>query len=935
MITLRRGVADLHAAAFVGRIGGLAVALGIGVGITAWGGEVAWASSEDASSSTGNAASSSAPGTPAASSSSVRSRTSRPDTPSIGTRSRAGMSGAAATPSGTNLSNSASAAVTVHSPLVTPGKADAVPVPLSGTNPQASATDSASRLARHAARRQSASVAKTGASAESVNPIAALFFNQTPSSPVFADNSPGQGVDGLVKGIVIATDIDSSTLTFSVTSDPSHGSVVVGSDGSYTYTPDPSFAATGVVDSFGVTVSDAASGFHIHGLGGLLNLITFGLLGDSGHTSTTRVTSTVLPFAPGGYNQVQVGAPNPWTGVVTGSVSASNPAGAALTFGGSTSTSKGTVSVNASSGEFIYTPTETARHAAAQDGATASSTTDSFIVTINDGTGGTASIPVSVDIGSTNSAPVVGAISVGSPSASTGTVNGTLSATDPDGDSLTFSFPVTTAKGSLTHNVLSVIEGSFIYTPTAAALNTAAAPNATLADKTDRFVIAINDQHGGVVSVPVTVSIGRATDNNASFGGTATVGSPDSATGVVSGQINATNPNGHVLTYGGTANTAKGRLVVDYTTGAFMYAPTSIARQNASLPTATSVDKTDSFTVTITDDYGASAVVPVTVAVSPFPSNQGNETYTVAASVPVGMYPQKIVVSPTGTRAYVTNWLSQTVSVIDTTTKNLIATVAVGYEPRALAINPAGTRVYVANEGTNSVSVVDTNTNTVVKTVVTGNAPTGIVVNSNGTRVYVTNENSHTVSVIDTATNAVLNTIDVGDIHNGTLFSPIGVALSPDGSRLFVGGEPPGGGSGLISVIDTATNKVTKTFAVPDWAWPMAVSPNGSRLYVSGVTGVISVVDTGTSTVVASIQVGSTSGLAVSPNGSRLYATRSNKTVAVIDTATNQVINEIGVINAPNGVAVSPDGNCIYVTIQGSDIDPAGRNTVSVITRSG
>lgn len=51
------------------------------------------------------------------------------------------------------------------------------------------------------------------------------------------------------------------------------------------------------------------------------------------------------------------------------------------------STAKGAVAVNANTGAFTYTPTATARHAAAQNGALAASTTDSFAVTASDGKG--------------------------------------------------------------------------------------------------------------------------------------------------------------------------------------------------------------------------------------------------------------------------------------------------------------------------------------------------------------------------------------------------------------------------------------------------------------------------------------------------------------------------------------------------------------------
>src|SRR5947207_2703282 len=48
--------------------------------------------------------------------------------------------------------------------------------------------------------------------------------------------------------------------------------------------------------------------------------------------------------------------------------------------------------------------------------------------------------------------------------------------------------------------------------------------------------------------------------------------------------------------------------------------------------------------------------------------------------------------------AYITNNISNTVSVIDTATNVVVGTpIAVGFTPFGVAVNPAGTRVYVAN----------------------------------------------------------------------------------------------------------------------------------------------------------------------------------------------------------------------------------------------
>jgi YVTN family beta-propeller protein len=109
--------------------------------------------------------------------------------------------------------------------------------------------------------------------------------------------------------------------------------------------------------------------------------------------------------------------------------------------------------------------------------------------------------------------------------------------------------------------------------------------------------------------------------------------------------------------------------------------------------------------------------------------------------------------------AYISNNLSNNVSVIDTVTNTVVATVPVGTGPFGVAVNRAGTRVYVTNRESNTLSVIDTETNMVRATVPVGTGPFGVAVNPAGSRVYVANTSSNDVSVIDTETNTVVDTV--------------------------------------------------------------------------------------------------------------------------------------------------------------------------------
>lgn len=346
-------------------------------------------------------------------------------------------------------------------------------------------------------------VRRETAAAVGIGGFASLFSNK---SPTLNPNQSGQRAGGVIDGNLDGADPDSSPLTYAVTVEPVHGTLAVRPDGGYTYTADPALAGTGTTDSFRVAVSDASSGFHVHGIGGLLNLLTSGRLGASGHTSTATVSLVVAPFGAGNHaptGSAVVGTPNGVSGVVNGSVTGTDADGDSLTYSGSTTTAKGTVSVTAA-GAFTYTPTVPARHAAALLAATDAQRTDTFTVTVSDGHGGTAGVPVTVTVAPANTAPLAGVVTVGTADSGTGAVTGGVTATDADGDTLTYSAPATTAKGSIGINSTA---GSFTYTPTTAARQGAAAPGAGDADLHDSFTVTVADGHGGTATMAVTVPV--------------------------------------------------------------------------------------------------------------------------------------------------------------------------------------------------------------------------------------------------------------------------------------------------------------------------------------------------------------------------------------------------------------------------------------------
>jgi len=105
--------------------------------------------------------------------------------------------------------------------------------------------------------------------------------------------------------------------------------------------------------------------------------------------------------------------------------------------------------------------------------------------------------------------------------------------------------------------------------------------------------------------------------------------------------------------------------------------------------------------------------------------------------------------------------------------------------------------------------VIATASNTVTAAIPVAGSPWGMAVSPDGSKVYVANIVSNNVSVIATSSNAVTATIPVDS-------SPYSVAVTPDGSKVYVANQ----GTDNVSVIATTSNTVTSTIPVgstPPW----------------------------------------------------------------------------------------------------------------------
>jgi YVTN family beta-propeller protein len=200
-------------------------------------------------------------------------------------------------------------------------------------------------------------------------------------------------------------------------------------------------------------------------------------------------------------------------------------------------------------------------------------------------------------------------------------------------------------------------------------------------------------------------------------------------------------------------------------------------------------------------------------------------------------------------------------------------------------------------------------------------------------RIIQTNSAGDNIHIIDPATNKV-----VGEIKG--IEAPHGIAVSPDGSRIYVSEEA----DKTLLVIDGKTLAVTKRIPLSGNPNLIDITPDGKTIYVAiaqtwddlsafpqikaRASGGVDVIDTVSLQNVKTIAIkGGVHDLNVTPDGKFLIAGASRgakppaNLMAVIDTKTNDIAWTLPMSPSPSPMAIStnPDGSTksIYAQLGG------------------
>jgi YVTN family beta-propeller protein len=315
---------------------------------------------------------------------------------------------------------------------------------------------------------------------------------------------------------------------------------------------------------------------------------------------------------------------------------------------------------------------------------------------------------------------------------------------------------------------------------------------------------------------------------------------------------------------------------------------------------------------------GAALVLPGGRVLTPFGVHQV-----------IGGFPVDVRPHPNLDVAYVANTgygnAHRSVQVVSTTNGGIRQEVVRSDSFYGIAVSADGRRLYASGGAAALVDVYaigDDGKLTPDQQIAIGSYPAGIALSADGTRLWVGEFKGNAVVEIDAATLAPIRTIPIP-------FGAYGVLEVPERHELYVSGFA----ADQLAVVDVsaAVNPPVTTVVVGGNPLGMAQSPGGDRVFAAVSNGdVVVAVDTAERRVVARQAVGEPSiadsagsplpasspgGIALSPSGDALFVARAaDNAVSVLDPATLAPRGAIPVAWYPTGLAVTPDGKRLLVT---------------------
>lgn len=182
-------------------------------------------------------------------------------------------------------------------------------------------------------------------------------------------------------------------------------------------------------------------------------------------------------------------------------------------------------------------------------------------------------------------------------------------------------------------------------------------------------------------------------------------------------------------------------------------------------------------------------------------------------------------------QTYVISESGGSVFLFDFLTRSVADTQSVGEKPKQIAINPNTYYGYVTNYGSNSVTIIDergvagsrSSSIMIGGSIAVGDGPSGVAVNLITDKVYVTNVISNTITEIDSIENKVTGTLSLS--KGKGIYD---IAVDATRSKLYVTSKD----TNELLILDPSGN-ILQSVKVGNKPSSVAVNPNTNKIYVA------------------------------------------------------------------------------------------------------
>ena len=244
--------------------------------------------------------------------------------------------------------------------------------------------------------------------------------------------------------------------------------------------------------------------------------------------------------------------------------------------------------------------------------------------------------------------------------------------------------------------------------------------------------------------------------------------------------------------------------------------------------------------------------------------------------IAVGKSPQEMFFDKTTDSMYITNQISNTITVIDLKKEEVMQTFKAGNSPEGIVVTEKN--IYVTNPSENTVVVIDKKLGFINKEIAVGSDPGPMILSEDERKIYVLNRGSDDITIINTA-------ID---------------AMSPHERYIYVTSP-----TGVVTILPIRQPKEYREMRVGLGASQIAFSPNNVLSAITNTDdNTLSLTSLTREMLLATIDVGvAPSDVVITADAKTAYVSNSqSNTISIVDLQQKQRVAEFQVNKDPQRI---------------------------------